>query len=158
MNAHRHRREPVDLPEPARPDPRMGELGRLRALRTAGAEREQLALRKRWRQERAALRQAVEAWRAGERRTRDDWQAARAAFFAMQCSGGQFRAAKAAYERGRQGGALARAAAQEQAAGCRASGRRFFAAGEALRQARKRQEKLRILDQELKRLLAQVEA
>ncbi|AWL03531.1 hypothetical protein ACFOHT_05675 [Massilia oculi] len=157
MRGRQHRREPVDVKDPARPDPRMAELGRLRQLRTASAEREQLARRAAWRTARAALHAAVAAWRAGEARTMRDWQDARAAFFAMRCSGGQFRAAKAAYERGRREGAVARAAAQEQVGACRADGRRYFAAGEEVRRARKRQEKLRILDGELRRLLAQVE-
>lgn len=157
MRATRQRREPVDLADPARPDPRMAELGRLRTLRTASAEREQLALRGAWRAARQGLHAAITAWRAGERQTQHDWQEARAAFFAMRCSGGQFRAAKAAYERGRREGALARAAALAQAADCRADGRRYFAAGDAVRQARKREEKLRILDGELRRLLARGE-
>lgn len=157
MRSGQHRREPVDVPDPARPDPRMAELGRLRTLRTASAERAQLAQRGVWRAARESLRAQVAAWRAGEEKTLQDWLDARAAFFAMRCSGGQFRAAKAAYERGRREGTLARAAAREQAGVCRSDGRRYFAAGEEVRRARKRQEKLRILDQELRRQLAQVE-
>lgn len=153
MRAQR-RREPVDLPEPARPDRRLAELGRLRTLRIAAAEREQQARRRAWRGARGDLHAAIVAWRTAERRARDDWQAARAAFFAMRSSSNTFRAAKGAYDRARRASVLARAAARDDVAGCRAAGRRFFAACEQLAQARRREEKLRLLDEELRRQLA----
>lgn len=151
------RREPVEVAEPARPDRRLAELGVLRGLRTAGAERLQQAMRGAWRRERAALRVAIEAWRAAERRTHREWSEARAAFFAMRSTSGQFRAAKARYERARADSALQAAAARGAVPGCRAAGRRFFAACAALAAARKRQEKLALLEQELARQAVQGE-
>lgn len=156
--ARPRRREPVEVAEPVRPDRRLAELGRLRGLRTGAAEREQQVLRGAWRGQRAALRTAIAAWRAAEERLHKEWQEARAAFFAMRSSSGQFRAAKAVYERARRDSALARAAAQGQAGECRDAGRRFFEACERLRAARKRQEKLAMLDQELKRVQALAQA
>lgn len=148
------RREPVELPEPARPDPRLAELGRLRALRSASAERQQQALRAAWRRERAALHEATGAWREADRRAHHEWGEARAAFFAMRSTSGQFRAAKARYERACADSALQRAALHQAVDACRVAGRSFFAACAALRAARKRQETFALLEQELARQAA----
>ena len=143
------RREPVAVEEPRPPERRLDGLLALRGHRVTRLEQERLKARSHWRTQRAALRAAIEGWRAADRRAGTEWEQARQAFFAMSCSSGQFRAARAAFERMQREAAILRGGACQAAAACRQAGRAYFGARASYRGAQRQQEKLQAVRAEL---------
>ena len=145
------RREPVEVDEPRAPQRQLDPLLALRRHRATRLEQERLKARADWRAQRAALRAAIARWRSASTHADQAWQQARQAFFAMSCSSGQLRAARAAFERMQREAAALRAGACQAAGASRQAGRAFFSARAGYRQAQRQQEKLQAVCDELLR-------
>ena len=143
------RREPVEVDEPRAKNRQLDPLLALRRHRVTRLEQERLQARARWRAQRGALRDAIASWRAASAHAGAEWQQARQAFFAMSCTSGQFRAARAAFERMQREAAALRAGACVAAANGRQAGRAFFGAMAIYRQAQRQQEKLQAVCDQL---------
>ena len=146
----RGKREVVDVPEPRRHDDSLGKLLHVRKQRLGRLERERNEARQRWR----GLRETLRARKLERRRvlaeTAAFWQEARAAFFSMTTTSGEFRVAKARYEKMKEHAAACYLAWREELGRCDAAQRAFFDAQEAVRAAQRQQEKLGILRDELR--------
>lgn len=153
----RSKREPVDVAEKKPEDKRLDKLMGVRHQRLDRLERERLDARQAWRDARARLRQAKCSWRDAMQQAQQYWQEARTSFFQMTITSGKFRQSKAAYDRMKENAALQRLAARELVASCRDGGHVFFAAHQVLADARRQQEKLSILRDELRSLAQQAE-
>ncbi len=145
----RAKREAPDVPEPRVVDRTLDRLLGVRKQRLERLEREQREARRAWRAGRELLAGAKRRWREEREAAAEFWRGARADFFAMETSSGQFRAAKAGFERMKRQAAEQLLAWREQRAACRADGGAYFAAHEQLRQARRQQEKLSLFRDEI---------
>lgn len=148
-------REPIEVPEPKRPDKSIDMLISVRKNRTARFERELSRAREEWREARVGLHQAKQNWRDALAAANDEWQRAREEFFRMTTTSGQFRKAKAIYERTKAAAGQLRLEAREAAKQCRTLGGKFFEATEQLAQMRRQQEKLGILRDEIRAMNTQ---
>ncbi|PFH10315.1 hypothetical protein BCF11_2733 [Collimonas sp. PA-H2] len=146
----RARREPIDVAEKRPEDKRLDKLMGVRRQRLDRLERERLDARQTWRDSRARLHQAKRGWRAALQEAQQYWRQARSSFFQMAITSGKFRQSKAAYDRMKQSASLQRLAACQLATSCKDDGRAFFAAHQVLADARRQQEKLTILRDELR--------
>ena len=146
----RSRREAVDIREPKARDRTLERLLGVRKQRLERLERESLEARQSWRATRAQLHRQKLAWRQALEDAQDFWQRARAQFFAMETSSGQFRAAKGGFNRMKTEAAQLRLEWRETLAAGRRDGTAFFAARQRLSDARHQQEKLKLFDDELR--------
>lgn len=153
----RAKREVVDVPEPRRPDQSLARLLHVRKQRLGRLERERNEARQHWRAARATLRERKEAWRHAVDAAHRFWQAARASFLQMSTTSGELRKAKAAYERMKEEAARVHLGWREQLNCCDAAQRMFFEALERVLAANRQQEKLGILNDELRQLAARNE-
>lgn len=153
----RSKREVVDVPEPKLPDRRLDQLLHVRKQRLGRLERERNEARQQWRARRDALHDCKLARRAALARASDFWQASRAEFFQMSITSGQFRKAKAVYERMKEEAAHRYLLWREQVVRCREAQTQFFSALEQVLLANRQQEKLAILRDELRLLARQNE-
>ncbi|MES2743024.1 MAG: hypothetical protein V4754_19035 [Pseudomonadota bacterium] len=144
------RREPVDVLEPRKPDRQLDQLIAVRTHRISTFERARLRARQSWRLERAGLRRAAQDWRDAVEQSQQCWRDARAEFFAMRSTSGDFRRAKAVYERMKRAALELQAAAVRAVEPCRDARRAFFTARDQLREAQRQQEKLTILRDQIK--------
>lgn len=151
------RREVVDVPEPRRPDQSLARLLHVRKQRLGRLERERNEARQQWREARLALRERKEAWRQAVDAAHAFWQAAREGFLQMSTTSGDLRKAKATYERMKEDAARVHLGWREQLGRCAASQRTFFTALERVLAANRQQEKLGILNDELRQLAARNE-
>lgn len=145
----RHRPEPVDVPEDPIRDRRLDQLVAVHDLRLRHLEQERQEARNAWRQARLALRQHKQCWRLAVDTAQSYWQRARAGFMKMVITSGQFRHAKAVYERLKLEAAQMRLVAAEAVPVCRHAGQRFFDSRRRLAQERLHIEKLQIVRDEL---------
>lgn len=150
MMPRRARREVVDVAEPRRQDDSLGKLLHVRKQRLGRLERERNEARQRWRAQRETLRAKKVERRRLLAETAAFWQEARAAFFAMTSTTGQFGAAKARYEKMKEEAAVSYLRWREELGRCHAAQRAFFDALDAVRAAQRQQEKLGILRDELR--------
>lgn len=150
MGCKRSKREPVDVVEKKKEDKSLDKLIGVRHQRLDRLEFERIEARQQWRQQRTLLRQEKQGWSDAVAAAQDYWQQARAGFFKMATSSGQFRQSKAVYERLKQATALLRQQARRTVTVCRAAGRAFFDANQQLSEARRQLEKLSILRDEIR--------
>jgi hypothetical protein len=143
------RREPVEVAEPRAPDRTLERLIGVRKHRLERLERERRDARDHWRQTRAALRLTKLLWRGARQAASDHWDHARQQFFAMETDSRQFRAAQGGFERMKRETGQRLLAWRDNVAGSRAAGSAFFAAHDRLRQARRQQEKLDMLREQM---------
>jgi len=157
MTTRRGKREVVDVPEPRRPDQSLARLLHVRKQRLGRLERERNEARQQWREGRAALRERKEERRQAVSAANRFWQGARDSFMQMATTSGDLRKAKATYERMKEDAARLYLAWQEELARCDAAQRTFFDALARVLEANRQQEKLGILNDELRQLAAQSE-
>jgi len=157
MSIRRGRREVVDVPEPRRPDQSLARLLHVRKQRLGRLERERNEARQQWRECRALLRARKEERRQAVAVANEFWRAARAGFLEMTTTSGDLRKAKATYERMKEDAARRYLAWQEALARCDAAQQTFFGALAAVLAANRQQEKLGILNDELRQLAARTE-
>ncbi|MFC5474014.1 hypothetical protein [Paraherbaspirillum soli] len=150
MGRKRSKREPIDVAEKKKEDKSLDKLIGVRRQRLDRLEFERIEARQQWRQQRTRLRQEKQGWSDAVAQAQDYWQQARAGFFKMATSSGQFRQSKAVYERLKQSAALLRQQARQTVAVCRSAGRTFFDANRHLSEARRQLEKLSILRDEIR--------
>ena len=146
----RARREPIDVAEKRLKDKRLDKLMGVRRQRLDRLERERLDARQAWRDSRARLHLAKRGWRSAVLEAQQYWQQVRSGFFQMTITSGKFRQSKEAYDRMKQNASLQRLEACRQARSSREDGRAYFAAHQVLADARRQQEKLTILRDELR--------
>ncbi|MFC7518732.1 hypothetical protein ACFQUU_27345 [Herbaspirillum sp. GCM10030257] len=148
----RAKREVIDVPEPKVQDRSLDKLLSVRKQRIDRLERERREMRDAWRKTRAALHDRKQGWRDAEQAYKDFWEEARANFFQMSTTSGQFRKAKAIYERMKGDAAQLRLECLDEVARCKRGRTKFFEAKQRLLQAHRQQEKLSILRDELLKL------
>jgi chromosome segregation ATPase len=153
----RGKREVVDVPEPRRQDQSLARLIQVRKQRLGRLERERNEARQQWREGRAALRVCKEQRRQSLNAAHAFWNSARERFLQMSTTSGDLRKAKATYERMKDDAARCYLAWQEQLARCEAAGRAFFGALSAVLAANRQQEKLHIVNDEMRQLAARNE-
>jgi hypothetical protein len=151
------RREVVDVPETRPKDKSLDLLLKLRKQRIERQEQERIAARAEWRTQRAGLRELKQRRRQALQDAKDFWQQARAQFFNMMTTSGQYRKAKAIYERMKQAAAKLYEECMEAVSRCKAARTAFFAACKALREAQRQHEKLSMLRDEMRLLNRQYE-
>lgn len=144
------RREVVDVAERRPPDRRLDQLLHVRKQRLSRFERERNEARLAWRARRSDLNTVKLRWRRARDEAQAQWLAARAAFSEMTITSGEFKKAKAVYERMKKLASQLRVEWQEVRQRCRAAGVSFFAARLIVLQANKQQEKLGMLRDELR--------
>lgn len=144
------RREVIDVPETRPADKSMDMLLRLRKQRIERFEQERLIARQKWRQQRAELRDLKERRRQALQDAKDFWQQAREQFFSMVTTSGEYRKAKAVYERMKQSAAELYEQCLDTVNSCRSSRTAFFDACKTLNAARLQHEKLGMLRDEIR--------
>ncbi len=146
----RGKREVVDVREPKVRDKTLDRLIGVRKHRLERLERESRDARHAWRDARGQLRAHKLQWRDAVEAAQAFWREARARFFAMESSSGQFRAAKGGFNRLKLQAAQHLLEWRETLAACGAAGAAFFAARQRLFQAKHQQEKLNLFRDQLR--------
>jgi hypothetical protein len=149
FGAARSKREAIDVPEPKAPDRTLDRLLGVRKHRLERLERESLAARDAWRGHRIRLGDTKRSWREACLHAQEFWRQARARYFAMESSSGEFGAAKSGFNRLKREAAQVLLSWRETRAACETAQREFFAARERLAQARRQQEKLGMFRDEM---------
>ncbi len=152
------RREVVDVAERRPGDRRLDQLLHVRKQRLGRLERERNEAREQWRQQRRRFKSEKQRWRKLQDQALGQWAEARAAFSGMTITSGEFRRAKAIYERLKKEAAQLHVDCQQLARQCRAAGKRFFAARELVMQANRQQEKLGVMRDQLRAIEAALNA
>lgn len=142
FGGRRSKREVVDVLEPKAVDRTLDRLLDVRKHRLERFERESLAARQEWRLERTRLGDCKRQWRAADQYARDYWQEARAQFFAMASTSGQFRAAKGGFARLKREAAEVLLTWRDKRSACKGAHQAYITARDRLNQARRQQEKL----------------
>jgi hypothetical protein len=148
----RSRREVIDVPETRPPDKSLDLLLKLRKQRIERYEQERGLTRAQWRRQRAELRDLKERRRQALQDAKDYWQQARDQFLSMVTTSGQYRKAKAIYERMKESASKLYEECQGAVSRCRSSRTAFFEACKALRDAQRQHEKLGMLRDEIRLL------
>lgn len=146
----RSKREVIDVPEDKREDKSLDRLIVVRKQRIDRFERERNEARQAWRAARAELRATKQRWRDGVKEANEYWKEARAGFLSMTTTSGQFRRAKAVYERLKAHAAQLHLQAREAVAPCRSTREGFFQARRRVVEANRQQEKLVFLRDEVR--------
>ena len=152
FGARAGKREVIDVAERKPQDRRLDQLLHVRKQRLSRLERECNEARRYWREQRSALQTLRQRRREILELAYTQWTAARQAFMSMVITNGQFRKAKAVYERGKQEAAQLYLDCRQQAHSCRRAGTDFFEARQRVREANRQQEKLGILRDEMQAL------
>lgn len=153
----RSQREVIDIPESRKQDGSIDKLILVRKQRIERLERERVEARLAWRASRQAMRDVKQRWRDALDAAHDFWKEARAGFFKMAVTSGEFRRAKATYERMKEDAAQLHLESREAVAPCKTARTEFFAARRRALDAHRQHEKLSLLRDELKLLNAQPE-
>ncbi|HJV73237.1 MAG TPA: hypothetical protein VJ654_03370 [Noviherbaspirillum sp.] len=148
----RPRREVIDVPEQKVQDQSLDKLLKVRKQRLERLERERKEAREAWRKQRVELHDQKQAWRDAVQAYKDFWQEARASFYRLNLTSGQFRKAKAIYERMKKDAAQSHVECLEAVARCKKGRTQFFEAKRRVLQAHRQQEKLGILRDEIRKL------
>lgn len=138
-----------EIPEEPRRDLSFDRLIAVHQNRLRRLERERLDARSAWRDARTQLRRRKEHWRNAVDDAKRYWHDARAGFLKMVITSGQFRQAKAVYERLKLEAAEMRLEAVEMVPRCRQAEQAFFDLCRRLAHERLHVEKLRIASDEL---------
>jgi len=144
------RREVVDVAERRAPDRRLDGLLHVRKQRLSRFERERNEARQAWRAARRELAALKLRWRRTRDQAQQGWQAARAAFSEMTITSGEFKKARAIYERTKKEASGLRVEWNQSRQVCRGAGAAFFASRLVVLQAHMQQEKLSILRDEVR--------
>lgn len=150
------KREPVEVAEPKPEDKSLDKLLGVRKQRLDRMERERRDALTGWRMAREDLREAKLAWRAALESTRQFWAQARKDFMSMNTTSGGYQKSRAQYERMKLAAADERMLCLQALDQCRVRRGMFFAARARVLGAKRQQEKLTIIRDEL-RLLHQQE-
>ena len=135
--------------EPVPEDQRIVKLIGLRKQLLVRREQEQREAREAWRAARAELRELKHSWREAQKKTQDLWIEARTEFFQMRSTSGEFRRHKAIFQRMKEAASQLHLEAREAVPVCRDAGRKFFAAVQSVAVAKKQQEKLNFMRDEI---------
>ena len=146
----RKRREVIDVIEPRAPDRRLDQLLHVRKQRLGRLERERNEARQAWRDRRHGMRALKRRWLEAREQAQSQWMEARAAFSGMTITSGEFRKARAVYERMKKEASQLRVDCQQTLQACRAAGVDFFDARRRVMEADRQQEKLGVLRDELR--------
>jgi hypothetical protein len=146
--AHR-RREVRDVPEMRRDRDELAGVIGVRKQRLNRLERERVQELAAWRDSRTALRAAKQRWRMAVRDAREFWQQTRAGFLRMEMTSGQFRKAKATYERMKSQATKLHLECREVLATCKQARSRYFDARRCVIEAHRQQEKLVLMRDEI---------
>jgi hypothetical protein len=157
MNARRGKREVIEVLEPKPQDRSLDKLLNVRKQRLDRLERERREARAAWREMRQELRMQKQRWRDAVQAYKDFWQQSREDFFRMALTSGQFRKAKAIYERMKQEAVQMHVDCLEVVSRCKQGRSGFFEARRRVLHANRQQEKLGILRDELRLLNMQSE-
>lgn len=144
------RREVIDVPETRPADKSMDMLLKLRKQRIERFEQERRSTRDEWRRQRAGLRDLKERRRQALQEAKDFWQQAREQFFSMVTTSGEYRKAKAVYERMKESAAKLYEKCLDTVKLCRSSRTAFFEACKALSDAQRQHEKLGMMRDEIR--------
>jgi uncharacterized protein (DUF3084 family) len=151
------RREVIDVPETRPADKSLDLLLKLRKQRIERYEQERRRTRVEWRQQRTELRDLKKRRRQALQDAKDFWKQARDQFLSMVTTSGQYRKAKAIYERMKQSASQLYEECQGAVSRSRLSRTAFFEACKALRDAQRQHEKLGMLRDEIRLLNRQSE-
>lgn len=154
----RSKREPIEVAERKPEDKSLDKLLNVRKQRIDRFERERKEAREAWRESRRALREVKQQRRDAVQAAKDFWQQARAEFFGMTITTGQYKKAKAIYERMKEQAAQLYLQCREAVVECERVRAEFFAARLRAMQAHMQTEKLSILRDEIRALNQQSEA
>jgi len=146
----RVQREVIDVPETRFERDDLAKVIGVRKQRLGRLERESIEARNAWRDARDGLRAAKQAWRKALQDAQDFWKQARTAFLSMTTTSGQFRKAKAVYERMKSDAAGQRLKCKESVAACKDKRRMFFEARKRVMEAKRQQEKLVMMRDEIR--------
>ena len=146
----RLRREARDVPEARSERDDLVKIIGVRKQRLARLERECLDARLAWRTARNEIRASRQRWRDALLEAQEFWQQARAGFLSMTTTSGQFRKAKAVYERMKEEAGKLHLACGETVEVAKDKRRLFFAARRRVCEARLQQEKLVMLRDEIR--------
>lgn len=153
----RSRREVIDVPEPRAERDDLARIIGVRKQRLDRLERESLLARAAWRTGRIELREAKECWRTAIQDAKDFWQQARSQFLAMTITSGQFRKAKAAYDRMKSEAAQRYADCKTGVQSCKEKRAQFFETRRQVMEAKRQQEKLILMRDDIRLSLVQEE-
>jgi hypothetical protein len=145
----RGKREVIDVDEPKKEDNGLGQLIAVRKQRIDRIELEVVKARQEWRAARKALHDVKLRWRSAVKEADDFWREARADFFRMNTTSGEFRRAKGTYERMKGQASKLKLESQEAVVPCREQRTAYFSARERLVTVKRQYEKLGILRDEL---------
>lgn len=149
----RIRREARDVPEAPEARFERDDLAKVigvRKQRLGRLERECMDARLAWRTARNEIRASRQRWRDAVQEAQEFWLEARTGFLSMTTTSGQFRKAKAVYERMKEEAAQLHLACGEAVETARGKRRFFFAARRRVCEARLQQEKLVMLRDEIR--------
>lgn len=149
LGKSRLKREVIDVVEATPRDKSLDRLIALRKQRLQRLERERDAAREAWRSDRGNLREEKQRWRSAVQAAMEYWKAARAEFFKMVMTSGQFRKAKAVYERMKIEAEQVHLECRNIASRCKESREVFFNARKLAATANRDHERLNILRDEI---------
>lgn len=153
----RLQREVIDIQELRKPDQSLDKLIVVRKQRIERLERERIEAKNAWRATRQALREIKQRWRNAVDAAQEYWRESRNGFFHMAITSGQFRRAKAIYERMKEDASRLHMESREAVLLCKMKRTEFFVARRRALDAYLQHEKLSLLRDELKMLNAQME-
>ena len=146
----RARREARDVPEARVERDDLAKVIGVRKQRLARLERECLDTRLDWRAARKEIGASRQRWRDAVQESQEFWQQARAGFLSMTTTSGQFRKAKAVYERMKEEAARLHLACGDAVKTAKDKRQLYFAARRRVWEARLQQEKLVMLRDEIR--------
>jgi hypothetical protein len=144
------RREVIEVVERKKEDKTLDKLMGVRKQRISRFEQERNEAREAWRAARMDLRDVKERWRAAVQDAKDFWRQARDEFFQMATTSGQFRKAKAIYERMKTQAEQLHLESRQAVTPCRDTRQGYFAACQRVKDAYRQQEKLTIMCDEIR--------
>ncbi|MEN3296549.1 MAG: hypothetical protein V7642_5802 [Burkholderiales bacterium] len=150
-------REVIDVPEARRQDKSLDMLLTLRKQRVDRFEQELRVARAAWRDQRAVLRDVKERRRKALQEAKGYWQEARTGFLSMATTSGEYRRAKAVYERMKETAAQLYLECLEEVGQCKSSRAAVFEAHKRLMDGQRQHEKLGMLCDEIRILNHQSE-
>lgn len=156
-NGKTRAREIAEFSALRKPDTDLGQLISLRKLRIDRLEHEHNELRVKLQQAKSELHVKKMRWRAAVRASFEFWQSARQEFFMMSTTSGQFRQAKARYERMKKDASQKRLECIELLRPCLEKRKDFFLTKKNLNEARHQHEKLLLMQEQLSREAAMAE-
>jgi hypothetical protein len=151
------KRQVIDVPEKQPEDKRLDMLLHVRRQRLVSLEHECQAARMAWREQRRKLRDAKQRREIALQDAKDYWQQACKQFFSMVTTSGEFRRAKAGYGRMKEHAAQLYLECQQSVQRCRSARTTFFEVRARVRTAKRQQEKLGMLRDEMRILTQQNE-